>query len=111
MVSIKTKRPIQIRNRSQLIGFGHLVPLIWDIVKHIVWGIVKQTHLANQRNHVLQHRIELELSGVRYMAVIGVRRAKAALSSGCKSHPAHRSSRKQPEQILWGWIAARSLAE
>ena len=30
----------------------------------------------------------------------GVRRDKAALSSGCKSHPAKRSSRKQPEQ-LW----------
>ena len=28
----------------------------------------------------------------------GVRRDKAALSSGCKSHPAIRSSRKQPEQ-------------
>jgi hypothetical protein len=28
----------------------------------------------------------------------GVRRAKAALSSGCKSHPAKCSSRKQPEQ-------------
>ena len=27
-----------------------------------------------------------------------VRREKAALSSGCKSHPAKRSSRKQPEQ-------------
>ena len=28
----------------------------------------------------------------------GVRRDKAALSSGCKPHPAIRSSRKQPEQ-------------
>jgi nitrite reductase/ring-hydroxylating ferredoxin subunit len=28
----------------------------------------------------------------------GVRRDKAALSSGCKSHPAIRSSRKQSEQ-------------
>ena len=28
-----------------------------------------------------------------------VRRAKAALSSGCKSHPAKCSSRKQPEQL------------
>jgi hypothetical protein len=34
------------------------------------------------------------------MSDLGVRRAKAALSSGCKSHPAKRSSRKQPEQ-LW----------
>ena len=32
------------------------------------------------------------------MAVIGVRRDKAALSSGCKPHPAIRSSRKQSEQ-------------
>jgi hypothetical protein len=32
------------------------------------------------------------------MSGIGVRRAKAALSSGCKSHPAKRSSRKQSEQ-------------
>jgi hypothetical protein len=29
---------------------------------------------------------------------IGVRRDKAALSSGCKTHPAIRSSRKQSEQ-------------
>ena len=29
---------------------------------------------------------------------MGVRRDKAALSSGCKPHPAIRSSRKQPEQ-------------
>ena len=34
------------------------------------------------------------------MSASGVRREKAALSSGCKSHPANRSSRKQPEQ-LW----------
>ena len=31
-------------------------------------------------------------------AVTGVRRDKAALSSGCKAHPAIRSSRKQSEQ-------------
>jgi hypothetical protein len=30
--------------------------------------------------------------------VMGVRRDKAALSSGCKAHPAIRSRRKQPEQ-------------
>ena len=32
------------------------------------------------------------------MSAKGVRRDKAALSSGCKPHPAIRSSRKQPEQ-------------
>ena len=32
------------------------------------------------------------------MTGMGVRRDKAALSSGCKSHPAIRSSRKQSEQ-------------
>ena len=32
------------------------------------------------------------------MSAQGVRREKAALSSGCKAHPANRSSRKQPEQ-------------
>jgi hypothetical protein len=32
------------------------------------------------------------------MSAFGVRRAKAALSSGCKPHPANRSSRKQSEQ-------------
>jgi hypothetical protein len=32
------------------------------------------------------------------MAGFGVRREKAALSSGCKAHPAIRSSRKQSEQ-------------
>jgi hypothetical protein len=31
-------------------------------------------------------------------AGVGVRRDKAALSSGCKAHPAIRSSRKQSEQ-------------
>jgi hypothetical protein len=31
-------------------------------------------------------------------AGMGVRRDKAALSSGCEAHPAIRSSRKQPEQ-------------
>jgi hypothetical protein len=36
------------------------------------------------------------------MTVVGVRRDKAAFSSGCKSHPANRSSRKQPEQLTWG---------
>jgi hypothetical protein len=36
-------------------------------------------------------------SNVR-MAAPGVRRDKAALSSGCKPHPAIRSSRKQSEQ-------------
>src|SRR5262249_19757821 len=36
----------------------------------------------------------------RTVTAVGVRRDKAALSSGCKSHPAKRSSRKQPEQ-LW----------
>ena len=32
------------------------------------------------------------------MAELGVRREKAALSSGCEAHPANRSSRKQSEQ-------------
>ena len=32
------------------------------------------------------------------MSALYVRRDKAALSSGCKAHPAIRSSRKQPEQ-------------
>ena len=35
---------------------------------------------------------------VRQTAGYGVRRDKAALSSGCKAHPAIRSSRKQSEQ-------------
>jgi hypothetical protein len=34
------------------------------------------------------------------MTAKGVRRDKAVLSSGCKPHPAIRSSRKQPEQAL-----------
>jgi hypothetical protein len=36
--------------------------------------------------------------GVQGMTVIGVRREKAALSSGCKPHLAIRSRRKQSEQ-------------
>jgi len=32
-------------------------------------------------------------------AAYGVRREKAALSSGCKAHPAIRSSRAEPEQL------------
>jgi hypothetical protein len=38
------------------------------------------------------------LGEVRQMSAIGVRRDKAALSSGCKPHPAIRSSRKRSEQ-------------
>jgi hypothetical protein len=34
----------------------------------------------------------------RTMTAYGVRREKAALSSGCEAHPAIRSSRKQSEQ-------------
>jgi hypothetical protein len=34
----------------------------------------------------------------RLRSAIGVRRDNAALSSGCKPHPAIRSSRKQPER-------------
>ena len=41
------------------------------------------------------------------MTAVGVRRDKAALSSGCKPHPAIRSSRKQPEGIVN--LAARGL--
>jgi hypothetical protein len=40
--------------------------------------------------------------------VTGVRREKAALSSGCKAHPANRSSRKQPEQ---SWRQRNGLYE
>ena len=36
--------------------------------------------------------------GTREMSVQGVRRDKAALSSGCEPHPANRSSRKQSEE-------------
>jgi hypothetical protein len=51
------------------------------------------------RRHKWRFRVDLTRSpiGVR-MAGIGVRRDKAALSSGCKAHPAIRSSRKQSEQ-------------
>ena len=54
---------------------------------------------------VCGHRAERLLRGVSKdpitvaaMTGIGVRREKAALSSGCKAHPAIRSSRKQSEQ-------------
>jgi len=49
----------------------------------------------------------LEARGASFVSVtqqfntttsMGVRRDKAALSSGCEAHPAIRSSRKQPEQ-------------
>jgi hypothetical protein len=55
--------------------------------------------------------VEADGFGLRYMeagagpelaraatSAIGVRREKAALSSGCKAHPAIRSCRKQSEQ-------------
>ena len=42
--------------------------------------------------------IAVRVTGPMRVAVVGVRRDKAALSSGCKSHPAIRSSRKQSEQ-------------
>jgi hypothetical protein len=51
-------------------------------------------HWADRRASVA---VPDSLSDAR-MAGIGVRRDKAALSSGCKPHPAIRSSRKQPEQ-------------
>ena len=44
-------------------------------------------------------RVEARVSiAVPETAGNGVRRDKAALSSGCKAHPAIRSSRKQSEQ-------------
>ena len=46
---------------------------------------------ARMRQHVLD-------DAVGAAAVLGVRREKAALSSGCEAHPALRSSRKQSEQ-------------
>jgi hypothetical protein len=48
----------------------------------------------------LSHRAlsSLRVFAFRRMSQMGVRRAKAALSSGCKAHPAIRSSRKQSEQ-------------
>ena len=44
--------------------------------------------------------VEIRVRGceIGQMTEMGVRRDKAALSSGCKPHPAIRSSRKQPEQ-------------
>src|SRR6516165_5885056 len=48
------------------------------------------------------------LGEVRQMSAIGVRRDKAALSSGCKAHPANRSSRKQSEQ---SWRQRNGLYE
>src|SRR5262249_29523813 len=47
-------------------------------------------------------------SRVMPMTAQGVRREKAALSSGCKAHPANRSSRKQPEQ---SWRQRNDLYE
>src|ERR1700745_3338997 len=41
------------------------------------------------------------------MTAQGVRRDKAALSSGCKAHPAIRSSRKQSEQS-WRALSRRT---
>src|SRR6516165_685500 len=43
------------------------------------------------------------------MTAFGVRREKAALSSGCKAHPAIRSSRKQSEQS-WRWNHPQSVS-
>src|ERR1700730_10553423 len=46
-----------------------------------------------------QSRISLRARSWHWATTaLGVRRDKAALSSGCKPHPAIRSSRKQPEQ-------------
>ena len=54
------------------------------------------------------------VGGARRTSALGVRRDKAALSSGCKAHPALRSSRKQSEQSWTGkyWsIPPRLLCE
>jgi hypothetical protein len=50
---------------------------------------------------ILERRQRFRPAGsttVSEMAVYGVRREKATLSSGCEAHPALRSSRKQSEQ-------------
>jgi hypothetical protein len=44
-----------------------------------------------------QDQLEALYRGSR-MTAIGVRREKAALSSGCEAHPAIRSRRKRSEQ-------------
>jgi hypothetical protein len=49
------------------------------------------------RGQPMGTRVDFRFSAMQ-MTVMGVRRDKAALSSGCKSHPAIRSSRKQSEQ-------------
>ena len=54
----------------------------------------KRSHSGKLRHH------RVWIYARARMAAWGVGRDKAALSSGCKSHPANRSSRKQPEQ-LW----------
>jgi len=48
----------------------------------------------------VKNTVEIRVRGceIGQMTEMGVRRDKAALSSGCKPHPAIRSSRKQPEQ-------------
>src|SRR5467141_2051847 len=62
----------------------------------------------------------LDASGASFVSVtqqfntttsMGVRRDKAALSSGCEAHPAIRSSRKQPEQAWRRRIRHHTISE
>jgi hypothetical protein len=63
----------------------------FDLAQLVHADLITQRYLSRQLIYSVSG------SGVS-MTALGVRRDKAALSSGCKPHPAIRSSRKQPEQ-------------
>jgi hypothetical protein len=100
-------KELRLKTRSQYVNYGTFCPAdfigrelttqlnllllilltistISEILGAPVLPLAKQS-LSSRRNLVR-------------MSAIHVRRDKAALSSGCKPHPAIRSSRKQPEQ-------------
>ena len=61
----------------------------------MLYGILNAACEGGSENPRREQDINQALAAV---TGIGVRREKAALSSGCKAHPAIRSSRKQSEQ-------------
>jgi hypothetical protein len=75
---------------------GHI-----DFLVHILdYKPDARTNPASERSGFMRaRRVESDDQiAVARTAGIGVRREKAALSSGCKAHPAIRSCRKQSEQ-------------
>jgi len=91
----RLSRSDQIANYDKLDGYAH-AGLQWSTDFN-----PSTAHLEVHDRRIAESRRWCELKSAAQImrtTAVGVRRAKAALSSGCKPHPAIRSSRKQSEQ-------------